>query len=80
VVSGDCVYSRRQLTGHKHDGVYVPLNNATGSVWEQLKTIDKINSEIGGDLNRLIILHDIERWKGLPIVAEVEGFRIVRMT
>jgi glyoxylase-like metal-dependent hydrolase (beta-lactamase superfamily II) len=79
IISGDCVYSTRQLTGHRHDGVYVPLNNATGSVWEQLKTIDKIDSEIGGDLNRLIILHDIERWKGLPIVAEVDGFRIVKV-
>lgn len=78
VISGDCVYSSRQLTGHKHDGVYVPLNNATGSVWEQLKTIDKLNTEIGGDLNRLIILHDIDRWKGLPVVKEIEGFRIVQ--
>lgn len=78
VISGDCVYSSRQLTGHKHDGVYAPLNNAVGSVWEQLKTIDRINTEIGGDLGQLIILHDIERWKGLPIIAELEGFRIVR--
>lgn len=77
-ISGDCVYSSRQLTGHKHDGVYAPLNNAVGSVWEQLKTIDKINDEIGGDLGNLIILHDIERWKGLPVVKEVDGFRIVR--
>jgi hypothetical protein len=78
VVSGDCVYSARQLTGHNHDGVYAPLNNATGSVWEQLKTIDKLNTEIGGDLGRLIILHDIDRWQGLPVVKEVEGFRIVK--
>ena len=78
VISGDCVYSRRQLTGHGNDGVYVPLNNATDSVWEQLKTIDKINDEIGGDLNRLIILHDVGRWEGLPIVKEIDGFRIVR--
>ena len=78
VISGDCVYSRRQLTGHGNDGVYVPLNNATGSVWEQLKTIDKINDEIGGDLNRLIILHDVGRWERLPIVKEIDGFRIVR--
>lgn len=78
VISGDCVYSKRQITGHKHDGVYAPLNNAVGSVWEQLKTIDRINTEIGGDLGQLIVLHDIERWKGLPIVAELEGFRIVR--
>ncbi|MCA0030156.1 N-acyl homoserine lactonase family protein [Mesorhizobium sp. B263B2A] len=78
VLSGDCVYSSRQLTGHKHDGVYQPLNNAVGSVWEQLKTIDRINTEIGGNLERLIILHDSERWKGLPVVKEVEGFRIVK--
>lgn len=79
VISGDCVYSRRQFTGHGDDGVYVPLNNAVGSVWEQLKTIDKINDELGGDLSRLVVLHDIDRWKGSPVVKEVEGFRIVRI-
>jgi glyoxylase-like metal-dependent hydrolase (beta-lactamase superfamily II) len=78
VVSGDCVYSSRQITGHNHDGVYRPLNNAVGSVWDQLKTIDRINTEISGDLGRLIILHDSERWKGLPVLKEVEGFRIVK--
>ena len=79
-ISGDCVYSRRQFTGHNHDGVYVPLNNAVGSVWEQLKTIDKMNDELGGDLSKLVILHDIEGWKGHPVVKEVEGFRIVKVT
>jgi glyoxylase-like metal-dependent hydrolase (beta-lactamase superfamily II) len=79
VISGDCVYSRRQLTGHNHDGVYVPLNNAVGSVWEQLKTIDKMNDALAGDLSKLVILHDIERWQGHPIVREVEGFRIVKL-
>ena len=73
VISGDCVYLRRQFTGHHNDGVYVPLNNAIGSVWEQLKTIDKMNDELGGDLGRLIVLHDIERWKGLPIVRTLRG-------
>lgn len=78
LVSGDCVYSTRQITGLKNDGVYAPLNNATGSVWEQLKTIDRINTEIAGDLGRLIVLHDINRWDGLPVVKEVEGFKIVK--
>ena len=50
-----------------------------GSVWEQLKTIDKINDELQGDLDRLVVLHDIERWKGHPVVKEVEGLRIVRI-
>ena len=79
VLSGDCVYSRRQFTGLANDGVYAPLNNAVGSVWEQLKTIDKMNDELGGDLDRLVVLHDIERWKGHPIVREVEGMRIVKI-
>jgi glyoxylase-like metal-dependent hydrolase (beta-lactamase superfamily II) len=79
VISGDCVYSRHQLTGRDDDGVYVPLNNATGSVWEQLKTIDKMNDALDGDLTKLVVLHDIERWKGLPVVKEVDGFRIVKI-
>jgi glyoxylase-like metal-dependent hydrolase (beta-lactamase superfamily II) len=78
VISGDCIYARRNICGHKHDGVYVPLANGIGSVWEQLKTIDRINKEIAGDLSRLIILHDSDRWKGLPVVRELEGFRIVK--
>ena len=62
------------VTGHNNDGVYVPLNNAGGSVWEQLKTIDKLNDAIGGDLSKLVILHDLERWKGLPVERRWEGF------
>ena len=78
VISGDCVYSRRNVCGHNDNGVYVPLTNAIGAAWDQLKTIDRINKAIEGDLGRLIILHDAERWKGMPIVKEIEGFRIVR--
>lgn len=77
-ISGDCVYSRRQFTGRNNDGVYMPLNNATGSVWEQLKTLDKLNTEIGGDQQKLIVLHDVDRWADLPVVKEVEGFKIVK--
>ena len=78
LISGDCLYTSRQLTGHNHNGVYVPLNNAIGSVWDQLKTLDRINDELGGDLGRLVILHDTERWVGLPVIKEIDGFRIVR--
>jgi len=82
VVAGDCIYTSANICGHKHDGVpsgvYVPLANAVGSTWDQLKTIDRINTEIGGDLSRLIILHDTQRWAGLPIVSEIDGFRIVK--
>ena len=69
-----------QLTGRNNDGVYMPLNNATGSVWEQLKTIDKLNDSIAGDLSKLVVLHDIERWEGFPVVKEVDGFRVVEVS
>lgn len=78
VVSGDCVYTKRNLRGPKGDGTYVPLSNAVGSAWDQLITMDRIDRELDGDLTRLIILHDGERWAGRPIVAEIDGFRIVR--
>ena len=78
VISGDCLYARFQLTGLNDDGMLVPLNNATGSVYEQLKTMDRLNTELGGSTERLIVLHDTERWQGLPVVKEIEGFRIVR--
>lgn len=79
VVSGDCLYSANNILGHRHDGVYVPLNNAVGSVWDQLKTIDRINDEIEGDMTRLIILHDTEHWKHFELHKEIDGFRVMRV-
>jgi len=78
VISGDCVYTKSNICGHNHDGVYAPLVNAVGSAWDQLKTIDRINKEIGGNLDRLVILHDMERWAMLPLHREIDGFRIAR--
>ncbi len=78
VISGDCVYSRRQFAGANSDGVHVPLNNATGCIWDQLKTLDKVEDAIGHDQSRLIVLHDSDRWEGLPVVKEVEGYKIVK--
>ena len=78
LAAGDCIYSRLNMTGHKHDGVYAPLNNGIGSIWKQLETMDRINDEIAGDFSRLIMMHDNDRWAHLPVVKEIEGFRIVK--
>jgi hypothetical protein len=78
VAAGDCIYSRLNLTGHNHDGVYAPLNNGVGSIWKQLETMDRISDEISGDFSRLIMMHDNDRWAHLPVVKEIEGFRIVK--
>jgi glyoxylase-like metal-dependent hydrolase (beta-lactamase superfamily II) len=79
VVSGDCVYGKQNLTGTNNDGVYTPLGNGIGSVWDQLKTMDRIHQEVAGDLGRVIILHDFERWPQFEVIKEIEGFRICRV-
>jgi glyoxylase-like metal-dependent hydrolase (beta-lactamase superfamily II) len=79
VVAGDCVYGAQNLTGHNHDGVYIPLGSGIGSAWDQLRSLDRINKEIGGDLNRLVILHDFDRWTRYQQVNEIEGFRIFKV-
>jgi glyoxylase-like metal-dependent hydrolase (beta-lactamase superfamily II) len=79
VVAGDCVYGAQNLTGTNNDGVYIPLGSGIGSAWDQLKSLDRINKEIGGDLDRLVILHDFDRWKRFELVKEVEGFRIFKV-
>ena len=78
VVAGDCVYGSRNLTGTNNDGVYIPLGSGIGSVWDQLRSLDRINREIAGDLDRLVILHDFDRWARFEQVREVEGFGIFR--
>jgi glyoxylase-like metal-dependent hydrolase (beta-lactamase superfamily II) len=78
VVAGDCVYGTQNLTGKNNDGVYIPLGSWIGSVLDQLKSFDRINKEIAQDMDRLVILHDFERWARFPVVKEVEGFRIFR--
>jgi glyoxylase-like metal-dependent hydrolase (beta-lactamase superfamily II) len=76
VVTGDCIYSSRNLTGEKGDGVYIPLGFGVGSIWEQLKSFDRMERFVGGDIGRLIILHDFDRWKRFEPVLEHEGFGI----
>ena len=78
VVAGDCIYGAQNLTGTDNDGVYIPLGSGIGSVLDQLKSVDRINREIGGDLDRLVILHDFDRWKRFAMIKEVDGFRIFR--
>jgi glyoxylase-like metal-dependent hydrolase (beta-lactamase superfamily II) len=79
VVSGDCIYGARNILGNNNDGVFVPLGAGIGSVWDQIKTMDRINIEIAGDMSRLVILHDFDRWARFPIVKEIEGFRIIKV-
>ena len=52
------------------------LVSEIGSSWEQLKSYERLREEAGDDLDRLVILHDFERWKHFRKVKDVEGFVI----
>ncbi len=78
-VAGDCIYSSRNVTGHQCDGRYIPLGAGIGSVWDQLKSIDRLNQDVGGDVGRIIVLHDAARWSGFEPVRDVEGFGIFKV-
>lgn len=79
VVAGDCIYGSQNLTGVNNNGVYIPLGSGIGSALDQLKSFDRINKEISGNLDRLVILHDFDRWSRFEMVKEVSGFRIFKV-
>lgn len=79
IVAGDCAYSYANFTGLDGSGTYIPLGFGVGSHYESLKTIDRMMQDVDGDLSRIIVLHDFERWARFVNVAEVEGFKIARV-
>jgi glyoxylase-like metal-dependent hydrolase (beta-lactamase superfamily II) len=79
IVVGDCIYSYLNVTGLNGEGVYIPLGFGVGSVWAQLKATDRIVEEAGNDLNRVVILHDFERWARFTEVKDIGGFKIFKV-
>ena len=79
IVAGDCAYSYANFTGLDGSGTYIPLGFGVGSHYESLKVIDRMMQDVGGDLGRVIVLHDFERWTRFSEVAQVEGFKIAKV-
>ncbi|MDF1522087.1 MAG: hypothetical protein P1P87_04625, partial [Trueperaceae bacterium] len=79
VVAGDCAYSYANLTGLDGNGRYIPLGFGVGSHYQSLMVLDRMMQEVDGDLSRIIVLHDFERWERFPVEREDDGFRIARV-
>jgi glyoxylase-like metal-dependent hydrolase (beta-lactamase superfamily II) len=77
-VTGDAIYTARNLTGTGNNGVYIPLGLAVGSVWGELKTMDQIKQDLDGDLTRMVTLHDFERWKNFKLVDEIDSLQVFK--
>ena len=78
IVAGDCAYSYANLTGLDGKGTYIPLGFGVGSHYHALKVMDRMMQDVGGDLGRIVVLHDFERWERFTEVAHVKGFKIAR--
>lgn len=79
IVAGDCAYSYANLTGIDGSGTYIPLGFGIGSHYESLKVMDRMMRDVDDDLNRIIVLHDFERWSRFAEVTTLEGFKIARV-
>ncbi len=79
VIAGDCAYSYANLTGLDGNGRYIPLGFGVGSHYQSLIVIDRMMQEVDGDLGRIVVLHDFERWERFSVEREDEGFRIAHV-
>lgn len=79
IVAGDCAYSYANFTGLNENGTYIPLGFGVGSHYEALKVINRMMQDVDGDLGRIIVLHDFERWERFSEFAQFEGFKIVKV-
>ena len=79
IVAGDCAYSYANFTGLDQSETYIPLGFGVGSHYKSLKVIDRMMQDVGGDLGRVIVLHDFERWTRFSEVVQIEGFKISRV-
>ncbi len=79
VIAGDCAYSYANFTGMDGNGMYIPLGFGVGSHVESLKVIDRMMEEVNGDLDRIVVLHDFERWQKFRCLREDDGFRIAQV-
>lgn len=79
IIAGDCAYSYANFTGLNGNGTYIPLGFGVGSHYKSLEVIDRMMHDVDGDLDRIIVLHDFERWTRFSEVVQVEGFKIARV-
>lgn len=80
VATGDCVYSYRNLTGLDGSGAYVPIGTAMGSQECVLHTYDRVMELAGGDLDRVIPVHDEEAWQRFPSRRIASGGHVAEVT
>jgi len=78
IAAGDGAFSRRNFTGMNNDGAFVPQGFGVGSQTDMVLALEKLERLVGGEIERIIIVHEPETYAG-PSVRVVNGMRIAEV-
>jgi N-acyl homoserine lactone hydrolase len=66
VYCGDLAYTRTNLTGINHSGIYIPVGIAVGTGYNLMKSYDEMLEIVSGKLDHIIIGHETDSWELYP--------------
>ncbi|MEX2415033.1 MAG: N-acyl homoserine lactonase family protein [Paenibacillaceae bacterium] len=79
IAAGDLAYVRENITGIGNDGVYVPLGLGFGSQLNMMRSIDKIIELANGNIDNIIVGHEIDNWKRYPSWKTSDGLHVAEL-
>ena len=80
IAAGDVAYSSLNFTGVNNDGVMIPVGFGGGSQTNMLLALDKIQSQVHGEIERVLIVHDPDTYTGSNVWESHTGMRVAEIT
>ena len=80
VMVGDCAYVKANITGGRGDGVSMPNGFAVGSAYHAIQTYQDILKYAEGNIENVLIGHEVGTWQQYPSVQTEDGLHIARVT
>ena len=80
IAAGDVAFSRLNFTGTNNDGVMIPGGFGVGSQTNMVLGLDKLQSQVQGELERILIVHDPDTYTGSNAWESHTGMRVAEIT
>ncbi len=80
VAAGDGAFWRANFTGFDNDGAHVPLGFGVGSQTDMALALDHIWALAGGEIERILIVHEPATYEGPHTWRARNGMRIAEIT
>ena len=79
LVTGDSIFSYRNLEGLDGSGHFVPIGQATGSQTAILSVFDEAYTLLRGDTSRIVPVHDLDAYRRFPSREYGNGLHIAEV-